>query len=379
MAEVIIPKPGSIYNESFAIGSDDKPYRMVNQLWIPISLENVIDTIDCSTNPNCPVATKNQKFRVIKAGYFGGIDGPQVEVNDLIICIVENNSEGTWAEKGANFFILQANIQQKNLEELIQKTEFNTINVPVENESISVIDKESNFKGISTNKVSLYNVNSADFLNLSQNNNIELEIRGGFLNSLRPVKVEELFIGDDGTGNAKCIINVKTIETLFGTTYNLLINKDTELIGKLKAYALEAQAASISNELETNTIKYSIRKNPFESIIAHPGGGYDGATAITNGKEIVKINICDNEGDSAVLPPLQNSDCGIQNGRVIKMIIFNKGIAALTLYAYNNLKIIDTIDGIASVSIPAGKYIELIGYSVTETLGAWETLRTDII
>lgn len=73
-----------------------------------LSIEGYKGVIDCSTNPNYPAGIKDWYWRVSVAGKIGGGSGLEVEVGDMIICIVTNGG-GTQAAVGANFMIVQKN------------------------------------------------------------------------------------------------------------------------------------------------------------------------------------------------------------------------------------------------------------------------------
>ena len=73
--------------------------------------------INCSTNPNYPAGTKNMFWRVSVAGKIGGAAGIDVEVNDKIVCIVDN-AGGTEALVGSSFIIMQGNIDPATVTEL---------------------------------------------------------------------------------------------------------------------------------------------------------------------------------------------------------------------------------------------------------------------
>ena len=75
---------------------------------------------DCSTNPNYPAAVTWDTYKVSVAGKIGGASGENVEiggasgtaveVGDMIICITDN-AGGTKAAVGANWSIIQTNIE----------------------------------------------------------------------------------------------------------------------------------------------------------------------------------------------------------------------------------------------------------------------------
>lgn len=65
--------------------------------------------IDCSTNPNYPAASVGDFYVVSVAGKIGGASGVSVEAGDSIICNTDN-AGGTQASVGANFNIIQGNL-----------------------------------------------------------------------------------------------------------------------------------------------------------------------------------------------------------------------------------------------------------------------------
>lgn len=66
--------------------------------------------IDCSANPNYPAADAGHSYKVSVAGKIGGASGVNVEVGDLLICTTDGTSAGTQAAVGANWDILQVNL-----------------------------------------------------------------------------------------------------------------------------------------------------------------------------------------------------------------------------------------------------------------------------
>jgi hypothetical protein len=66
-------------------------------------------SIDCSTNPNYPAALVGQFYVVSVAGKIGGSAGEVVQSGDFIFCNT-NNAGGTEASVGADFDIVQGNI-----------------------------------------------------------------------------------------------------------------------------------------------------------------------------------------------------------------------------------------------------------------------------
>jgi hypothetical protein len=66
--------------------------------------------IDCSANPNYPAASAGWTYKVSVAGKIGGAAGPNVEVGDTLTCIVDASAAGNHATVGANWIIVQTNI-----------------------------------------------------------------------------------------------------------------------------------------------------------------------------------------------------------------------------------------------------------------------------
>lgn len=66
--------------------------------------------VDCSANPNYPAADAGDVYKVSVAGKIGGGSGPNVEVGDTLLCTVDASPSGNHATVGANWVILQTNI-----------------------------------------------------------------------------------------------------------------------------------------------------------------------------------------------------------------------------------------------------------------------------
>lgn len=66
--------------------------------------------LDCSANPNYPAADAGHTYKVTTAGKVGGASGTNVEIGDTLICITDSSASGTQASVGANWIVLQTNI-----------------------------------------------------------------------------------------------------------------------------------------------------------------------------------------------------------------------------------------------------------------------------
>lgn len=96
---------------------DNTPYIYANSTWESLLTAAVVDDvldlqgeIDCSGNPNYPIADKGNSFFVTVAGRIGGATGPLVNSGDLIVCKNDNAAAGDHATVGGNFFILERNV-----------------------------------------------------------------------------------------------------------------------------------------------------------------------------------------------------------------------------------------------------------------------------
>lgn len=66
--------------------------------------------IDASGNPNYPAANAGDTYRISVAGKIGGGSGPNVQVGDMIMCHTDSTAAGTQAAVGAEWDIIQVNI-----------------------------------------------------------------------------------------------------------------------------------------------------------------------------------------------------------------------------------------------------------------------------
>ena len=66
--------------------------------------------IDASTNPNYPAGDAGDTYKISVAGKIGGASGEPVEVGDMAICLVDSSASGDQAAVGANWNIIQVNI-----------------------------------------------------------------------------------------------------------------------------------------------------------------------------------------------------------------------------------------------------------------------------
>lgn len=123
MSELIIPKPGSIYSEFLALGSDDNYYVKLNGVWVKAGgKEENITPIDPRAQIYLPAAQKGDKFFVVEKGTIQGI---ALEKGDMLVCI----NDTTEGNRDA-FVVLQANINIDNF--TIGQLSYNSRNVPIQ-------------------------------------------------------------------------------------------------------------------------------------------------------------------------------------------------------------------------------------------------------
>jgi hypothetical protein len=65
---------------------------------------------NCSGNPNYPAADAGHLYAVSVAGKIGGASGVAVEAGDMFICKTDGSAAGTQAAVGANWNVIQTNI-----------------------------------------------------------------------------------------------------------------------------------------------------------------------------------------------------------------------------------------------------------------------------
>jgi len=66
--------------------------------------------LNASTNPNYPLADSGNAYRISVSGKIGGASGINVEVGDLLMCLVDGSVAGNQATVGMNWSIIQVNI-----------------------------------------------------------------------------------------------------------------------------------------------------------------------------------------------------------------------------------------------------------------------------
>lgn len=117
-----------ILNRIYSFAYDGTNFQLQNTP--PNQVFNLKGGIDCSTNPNYPSAEKADAYVVTVAGKIGGASGTDVEIGDMIVAFVDN-AGGTQAAVGADWFIVQGDLQQATettpgFAEIATQTETNT-------------------------------------------------------------------------------------------------------------------------------------------------------------------------------------------------------------------------------------------------------------
>lgn len=92
-------------------GSNKKVALSVLRTYVlPADVMSFKGAIDCSANPNYPAADAGDVYKVSVAGKIGGGSGPNVEAGDTLYCVTDASAAGTHASVGANWVIVQANL-----------------------------------------------------------------------------------------------------------------------------------------------------------------------------------------------------------------------------------------------------------------------------
>lgn len=107
------------YSSGLLAGANAGAWRTALDVYDKAYVDNLIaaqdamvfkGVIDCSANPNYPAADRGWTYRVSVAGKIGGASGPNVEVGDILICLTDGTVSGDHATVGANWSIIQTNI-----------------------------------------------------------------------------------------------------------------------------------------------------------------------------------------------------------------------------------------------------------------------------
>jgi len=115
--------------------------------------------IDCSANPNYPSASAGHTYRISVAGKLGGASGESVEVGDIAICTVDGSASGDQATVGANWVIIQVNIDGA----VVAKSPFSSVsgNLPKYSGTTGRIIEDS---GIAVSEVTALKVANITFI-----------------------------------------------------------------------------------------------------------------------------------------------------------------------------------------------------------------------
>ena len=102
-----IGKSASAVNDTVMIAG--VPYTLSTARFILTGGSTVIGSIDCSTNPNYPLASAGDIYRGSVAGNIGGVSGKPVSKYDLIMCIV-SAAAGNEAAVGSSWVVIPTKI-----------------------------------------------------------------------------------------------------------------------------------------------------------------------------------------------------------------------------------------------------------------------------
>ena len=195
--------------------------------------------IDCSTNPDYTAADAGHTYKVSVAGKIGGASGPNVEIGDMLICLVDSTASGDHATVGSSWNVIQVNIDgavigpTSSTDHAIARFDLTTGKL-IQNSSVTIDDAGT----INIPSGQKYQINSSDLdaddigdgavyaivtkiqetnwdTHLSSNGSDHSYINQDVTSGSAPTFTADNF--SDGGGNA---IITTTQETNFGTAYS---------------------------------------------------------------------------------------------------------------------------------------------------------------
>lgn len=120
--------------------------------------------IDASTNPNYPSADAGWTYKISVAGKIGGASGINVQVGDTIICSVDSTASGNQATVGANWFILQTNLEFADVSTTEARTDNTKSVTPAGLANFPVKKTATIGNGSATSIAVTHNLNSKDVI-----------------------------------------------------------------------------------------------------------------------------------------------------------------------------------------------------------------------
>jgi hypothetical protein len=202
--------------------------------------------IDASSNPNYPAGDAGDTYRISVAGKIGGASGPNVEVGDMIILHVDGSAAGTQAAVGANWDIIQTNIDGAVTVDGVQTLTNKTLTAPKFADLGFIADANGNemiiFDTVATaiNEITLANAASGGNPKLSATGGgtdigIDFQAKGtgayNFFGTTTASADIRLFEDTDNGSNyvslkAPALVSSNAVLTLPGTT-DTLVGRDT--------------------------------------------------------------------------------------------------------------------------------------------------------
>jgi hypothetical protein len=120
--------------------------------------------IDCSANPNYPAADAGHTYKISVAGKIGGGSGVNVQVGDTIICSVDASAAGNHATVGANWVILQNNLEAASSAEANAKSDGAKFLVPSSLVDFARVYTATIGNGSSTDITVTHNLNTKNII-----------------------------------------------------------------------------------------------------------------------------------------------------------------------------------------------------------------------
>lgn len=120
--------------------------------------------IDASGNPNYPAGDAGHTYKISVAGKIGGASGVNVQVGDTIVCSVDGSLAGNQATVGANWFVLQTNLEFASSAEAEAKSDNTKSITPASLTNFPVKKIATIGNGSSTSLAVTHNLNTLDVI-----------------------------------------------------------------------------------------------------------------------------------------------------------------------------------------------------------------------
>lgn len=140
-------------------------------------------TLNCSANPNYPAGDAGDTYKVSVAGKVGGASGKTVEVGDIVLCTVDGTASGNEATVGANWTVIQNNLDLATQAETEAKTNTVKIVVPADLVNFPIKKVATIGNGSSTSIAVTHNLGTTDVLAQARDASTDAKIECDIVNT----------------------------------------------------------------------------------------------------------------------------------------------------------------------------------------------------